>query len=104
MKQFDFAMFVVESMLWLERSFRGDYPCCEIYQAIYYSVSSKYHLKSCDIVFSLFSHRTRLDLDEFAKGGADTYPADLPVRIQAQATTDLVRIISKLLYSSVWNW
>ena len=54
--------------------------------------------------FHVFSHRTRLDLDEFAKEGAVTYPADIPVRIQAQATTDLVRIISKLLYLSVWNW
>ena len=50
LKKSDFAMFVVENMLWLERSFRRDDQFLLRYvkhnKALYYSVSSKDHLIS----------------------------------------------------------
>ena len=79
-----------------------------------YNVSSKYHFKfaTCFLdkwmkprwfgranswEYFVFFQRTWVDLDELAKDG------DLPVQIEAQATTDLIYIMSKLLYLSVWN-
>ena len=71
-KQSDFAMFVVESMWWFKRSFmRHDRFFLEIYQVLYYSVSSKDHNTFCKFFW----------LENFAKDGVSTYPADLPVRI-----------------------
>ena len=71
-KQSDFAMFVVESMWWFKRSFmRHDRFFFEIYQVLCYIVSSKDHTTFCKF----------FRLDNFAKDGVSTYPADLPVRI-----------------------
>lgn len=80
-KQSDFAMFVFENMLRLERSFRRDDQCfIEIFQT---ESSSLLHckFKGSYHILRLFFHRRWLG--NFSTDGVSTYPAGFPVTISS---------------------